>query len=261
MIKEICWNVTTRCNQCCRYCHRFLSINDLSFEENKRILDNLISCGVSEITWTGGEALMLYGIEELIKSAYDKGIKNKLITNGKLLDTNKVKEIMPFLESITLSLDTVDSTINDKLGRGINHYENIKNILELLKSYEHIKIRINSVACSYTKTTFNELIEFLNKYPIYNWRIFKFMPLREKAVVNKNELSITTDEYKYIIDLIEEKSNIVTIDSRQESDMEKKYILILANGDIVVTKGGNDEIIGNALNDTFQVRELTEKVR
>ena len=34
--------------------------------------------------------------------------------------------------------------------------------------------------------------------------------------------------------------------------MEKKYILILANGDIVITENGEDKVVGNALNDSVK---------
>ena len=34
--------------------------------------------------------------------------------------------------------------------------------------------------------------------------------------------------------------------------MEKKYVLILANGNIVVTKDGKDEKVGNALVDSLK---------
>ena len=35
--------------------------------------------------------------------------------------------------------------------------------------------------------------------------------------------------------------------------MEDKYILILANGDIVVTQNGEDKKIGNAINDSIMI--------
>ena len=252
MDKEICWNITARCNQNCKYCHRFLEIKDLTYEENKQILDNLINSGITDITWTGGEALLFPRINELIKYASSKGINNKLITNGKLLTKDIIDEIGKHLDSITLSIDSIDNVINEKLGRGYNHFETIKAILDYLKKYKDIKVRINCVACSYTKDGFETLINFLNNYEIYSLRVFKFMPLREKAVKNKDIFNISMDEYKKIIDLVNVKSNAKKIDTRIENDMESKYVLILANGDLVITKNGKDVIIGNALRDSIK---------
>lgn len=252
MEKEICWNITARCNQACKYCHRFLNIKDLKYEDNLKILNNLISSGITSITWTGGEALLLDGVDELMKISYENGVKNKLITNGKLLTNERIDKIYKYLDSITLSIDSIDDDINDSLGRGKFHFEEIKNILDYIleKKYD-IKIRINSVVCKNNLSSFDKLCDFFNKYNIFSWRIFKFMPLREVAVINKNSFEVTTTEFKMIVDYVKKHSNIENIDTRVEDDMEKKYILILADGSIVVTENGNDKKVGNALVDSI----------
>lgn len=252
--KEICWNITARCNQNCKYCHRFLNVKDLSYNENLFILNKLNNSGINSITWTGGEALLLEGIDELLKHSYELGIKNKIITNGRLLTKERIDKIYNYLDSITLSIDSIDDETNDSLGRGKNHFQEIKEILDYINEKKYnIKIRINSVVCKNNIKNFEGLTEFLNKYNIYSWRIFKFMPLREKAVTNKEKFDISTDEYFELIEKVKEKSNIKNIDTRIEEDMEKKYILILANGDIVITKKGKDEKVGNALKDSIEV--------
>lgn len=251
--KEICWNITARCNQNCKYCHRFLNVKDLTFDENLTILKNLIDAGVNCITWTGGEALLLDGIDELLKYSYEHNIKNKIITNGKLLTPEKIDKIYRYLDSVTLSIDSIDDDINDSLGRGREHRSEIKEILDYIKFKKYnVKVRINSVVCKNNIDVFDNLIVFLNDYDIYSWRIFKFMPLREKAVVNKEKFDITMDEYLNVVLKVKENSKIKNIDTRIEEDMEKKYILILANGDIVITNNGKDEKVGNALYDSIE---------
>jgi len=253
MEKEICWNITARCNQSCKYCHRFLNIKDLTFEENYSILNNLVESGVNSITWTGGEALLLKEIDKLIKFSHEYGIKNKIITNGKLLNKERIDKIYRYLDSITLSIDSVDDNTNEELGRGRNHYQEIKDILDYIKIKNYdVKIRINSVVCKNNLNKFNGLIDFLENYNIYSWRIFKFMPLRETAVKNKDEFNVSMKDYNNVIKLIKERSSIKKIDTRIETDMEKKYVLILANGDIVVTENGIDKKLGNALNDSLK---------
>ena len=79
------------------------------------------------------------------------------------------------------------------------------------------------------------------------------MPLRETAVVNKNIFNITNEEYNEVVKHIKHNSNINNIDTRIQEDMEDKYILILANGDIVVTQNGEDKKIGNAINDSIMI--------
>ncbi len=253
MMKEICWNITALCNQSCKYCHRFLNIKNLSYEENLKILDNLIDSGVDHITWTGGEALVLDYLDDLLKISSDKGIKNKLITNGRLLTRDRLDKIYKYLDNITLSIDSIDNGINETLGRGKYHFKEIQNILEYIteKNYD-IKVSINTVICKYNLHDVVSLSNFLNNYNIWSWRIFKFMPLRETALNNQKMFEITLDEYNSVIKEIVENTNIKKVDTRLQDDMEQKYILILADGSIIITENGTDNKVGHALIDSFK---------
>ena len=98
--RKVCWNITARCNQNCLYCHRFLNVRELNYEENKQILDNLIRDGVTHITWTGGEALLYPDLYKLIKFSKENGVYNRVITNGKLLVDNY--DVLNYLSDLTI---------------------------------------------------------------------------------------------------------------------------------------------------------------
>ncbi len=245
--KRVCWNITAKCNQNCKYCHRFLNINELTYEENKTILNNLIKDGVDNITWTGGEALLYPNLKELLKIAQENGIKNKLITNGLVLAQSQEKrEIIDYLDSLTLSLDTISDDTNEELGRGKSHFEDVKIILDYVKDKD-LTVNINTVVSRKNINEIGQLGEFLNNYHIHKWKFFKFMPLRETAEKNKDEFEITDVEFEQTKNVFRHFGNIEETDFRQEKDMEEKYTLVIANGDIIKTEHGVDVKKGNAL--------------
>lgn len=219
----------------------------MCYEENEKILDNLIKDGITDITWTGGEALLYPNLIGLLKRAKQSGINNKLITNGMLLAQNdEIKEICNYLDSLTLSIDSTNNETNAELGREINHYDNIKTILDYVKDKE-LKLNINTVVSKKNINQLDELGNFLNKYNISSWRVFQFMPLRETAEKNKEQFEISDAEFESKKGVFQKFENIGRVDYRQEQDMEDKYVLLVANGDIVKTENGKDVKKGNAL--------------
>lgn len=188
----------------------------MCYEENERILDNLIKDGITDITWTGGEALLYPNLISLLKKAKENGINNKLITNGMLLAQNdEIKEICNYLDSLTLSIDSTDNEINAELGRGINHYNNIKTILEYVKDKE-LKLNINTVVSKKNINQLDDLGNFLNKYKINSWRVFQFMPLRETAEKNREQFEISDAEFESKKGVFQKFENIGKVDYRQE---------------------------------------------
>ena len=92
----------------------------------------------------GGEALLYPNIDNLMKIARENGIKNKLITNGSVLAHNQnAREILNYLDTLTLSLDTIDDTTNEELGRGRKHFEEVKTILDYVQD-QKLKVNINT---------------------------------------------------------------------------------------------------------------------
>ena len=248
--REVCWLITTRCNQKCAYCHGFRNIPELSLEENKEVLMKLIRAGVNYITFSGGEALLYPNIIELLKIAKQNGVKSKLITNGSIIANNeKMREAINYLDTITLSLDTINDDINEQMGRGKNHFAEIKKVLDILNG-KNIRIKINTVVTKLNIDYIEELGEFLNSnYKINEWRIFRFAPLRELAKENQEKFEITDEQFESTKEIFQKNyKNIGKVNYRDNDDMESKYNLVTANGNIVRTINKKDVVIGNALN-------------
>lgn len=139
-----------------------------------------------------------------------------------------MRDVIEYLDSITLSLDSTDIETNERMGRGKEHYSNIKILLDYLKDRD-IKVNVNTVISKENIDNVERLGEFLEQYNICAWRIFKFMPLRETAEVNREQFEITADEFKTASDKLIERFRSMNIQIRQEDDMEDKYVLIIAN--------------------------------
>ncbi len=246
-INKICWNIISKCNKNCSYCFRFYE-DCLSYEKNKKILDNIYEMGVKEIVWSGGEPLLYKDIVKLLKKSKEAGIYNSLITNGSLLNETNIQEYLKYIDKLIVSLDFIDDTKNAKYGIGENYYKHLSKILSLSKKInKDVIIQVNTVVFNGNYKHIRDLMLELTKYNIDNWKAIRFIPIRGKALTDKADLSITADQFKEVLRTIDSINPNYNIIINSNKDLLKTHYIVLSSGKLIKSIDGDDIFIKNLL--------------
>ena len=150
-------SVTDRCNLRCLYCmpEEGVPLRDhsdcLSFEEIARIAREASSLGIRKVRLTGGEPLVRKGITDLVGMLRQiQGIELiTMTTNGYSLDNYAQLLKEAGLDSVNISLDTLDSEKYSYLTRG----GNIANVLNGIDAAAKVgfPIKLNMVVTEETE--------------------------------------------------------------------------------------------------------------
>ena len=139
-------HVTQRCNLNCFYCYNKKNLNkktkELSTEDWQGVIKELINKGVNEFVFTGGEPLLRNDLKAIIEFI-PKDCKKTILTNGTLLTKEKI-ELLEFIDSIVISLDSMNEQKNNDNRINSNSYNLIENLKAIPIDYRK-KVAIRSV--------------------------------------------------------------------------------------------------------------------
>lgn len=145
-------SVTDRCNLRCVYCMPKEGVDSvpheeiLRFDEIERICRILAGEGIQKIKLTGGEPLVCRGLPKLAAALKQiPGIKSlTLTTNGVLLEEMYDELADAGVDSVTVSLDTLDASVYQKITRKCE-IEAVKRGIEMALQKGRMQIKINCV--------------------------------------------------------------------------------------------------------------------
>jgi len=184
--------LTYRCNSKCEICNfwkdkNLQEIQDASFTDAKKNLDDLKKMGIKFIDFTGGEPLLNEDLSQILAFAKKLGFFVKLSTNG-LLYPEKAKELYGLPNRIYLSLDTTSKDEYKKI-RGIDGFDKVIESIRIAKKYNQ------DICLLYTVTDENiknlsEMVCFAkkNKITLYIHPCFSYFNNKQLNPKNINDI-------------------------------------------------------------------------
>jgi len=154
-------SLTDRCQ--CRCDHCFVATkapeDKLAAAEVKMLLEDLAQLGVMEVCFSGGEPLLHPDILSLVALAAEKGFLVRLISNGILLDEDRVVALKRAgLGWCSVSLDGPTSTIHDAFRGYPGCFERAVDGLKHLVNHD--------VPCSIITVARRELVNSIGLYDL-----------------------------------------------------------------------------------------------
>jgi len=199
-------SVMDRCNFRCPYCmpkeqyhehYRFLKSQErLSFEEIVRLARLFAALGVRKLRLTGGEPLLRANLADLVGDLSGiPGIDDiALTTNGVLLGQHAVDLHANGLQRVTVSLDTLDKEIFQRMSGGFAALDQVLSGIEAALAAGLAPIKINAVIeRGVNDHTVLDLVEHFRGSPVIV-RLIEFMDVgnrnawRPDMVVPSREL-------------------------------------------------------------------------
>lgn len=155
---EITWELTYRCNLDCQMCfqRKVIQGKELNTADIQKIVAAL-SPMCKKMNLTGGEIFVRKDIFEIMRILEKKGIKVFIVTNGTLLDKEKVELLVNFknIIGIQFSLDG-SKEIHNKIRRSPYAFDQANNAINLLCN----RLRI-SLSCVITAENAQDLTSVL----------------------------------------------------------------------------------------------------
>jgi MoaA/NifB/PqqE/SkfB family radical SAM enzyme len=187
-------NLTSKCNLRCKHCFGSYSIqhkNELTLEEWKKVIDELVRCKVFFVNISGGEITQSPFFKEFINYLTKKGMHFILTTNG--VFSEQIRRIIinnqDYLVGVKISLDGPDAEshgfmrLNEKGEYDPRVFETtLENIMAFKK--EKIPITIATVLHKENIKKMDDFQKLIKKINPISWFISPIIPVG-RGNVNK----------------------------------------------------------------------------
>lgn len=260
-VDVINFHLTEKCNYKCTYCFaKFKNEQELTAYEWMKTVDivneyfkkNNIPNG--RINLAGGEPLVVNYLDKLIDYINLLDIKVSIITNASLLTKEKMRTWIGKVDTIGISIDSINRETNLLIGRHSNgNTLETSNLLETLNfaKENNIKIKINTVV-----SKFNLHEDISSIYNRIKFDRIKLLQVRFNNECNESAINygISSNEFNEYSNRLKSNDGIII---ESEDMMECSYVIIDPKGNLISNKGNLHKKVGSVFESNLE--ELISK--
>lgn len=272
---NMCWDITPRCNENCKFCYRNKTKKELNIEDNKRILKSIYDSGIiNKITICGGEPLVYDGLFDILEQLEKpNNISLSIVTNAiKIADydiesdtfnINKeiLDNVLKHFKWICFSIDSASQEIETLVTRNKNHVNRIKYILDYLQEHHpNINIKINTVVTKHNYLDIPNLYKLISKYEIIKrWKLFRYLGNDNPKEINEY-FDINNEEFSKVTDFIAELDNpSIKINVNDIETYDGTYIMLKQDGTVEISVDGKlKEVLDLKKDDISKILDIED---
>ena len=224
-------SVMDRCNFRCPYCmpketfhgrYRFLRATErLNFDEIARIARAAVRLGVRKIRLTGGEPLLRTGLADLVGelSAIDGVEDVALTTNGVLLAQHAAELKGNGLNRVTVSLDSLDETVFERMSGGFGGLEQVLEGIEAALEAGLAPVKLNAVVKrGVNDHTVLPLLERFRRTPVVV-RLIEYMDVGTRNAWRQDEVVPSAE----LLQRIRARWPVTPVPGRMRGEVAERY--------------------------------------
>jgi len=176
--------LTWRCNLRCRMCSlwrlpgaRTVGPTELPVDLVADTLTALARCGLRKIHFSGGEALLYGGLQDVVRCARELGLQVNMTTNGTLLDNETVRFLVEErVHTVAVSIDSSDEREHDRMRGEKGAWRAAWRGIGRLAERRHRKkrgpvIAVNTLITRSSAPELGRLYDMLLAHGVDSWRL------------------------------------------------------------------------------------------
>lgn len=240
------FHLNNQCNYHCKFCfaHTCGTTRILDFKSQKKLVRTIATeKDVKKINFVGGEPTMLArNLKELLKAAHACGVRTSVTTNGSLIDAQWVADNAPYLDILSLSVDSDQKYTNQCAGRCEKSGKTLprEHFIHLADACRrhNIQLKINTVVSKFNIS--ETLADFINEIRPFRWKIFQVLKVSDENGHSFKDYAITKEEFENYVSRQKQKTHpSVEIITEDNELMRGSYLMVNPAGCFIDNTCGN----------------------